>query len=100
MVKIEKVGVGQLTVPDKAFDNYYKAAGWHVVEGGKKATKATKVEETEEDEWAGFEEEEEVTKPLSEMNRPEMEAFAAKRGIDISGATSNRQLRELLKAHM
>lgn len=89
----------ELTVPTAAFDNFYKGAGWQKVD-----TASEPIIESEEDEWDGYDEnednEEEFTKPLSEMTRPELEAYAAKLGVDLSGLTSNKQYREAIKAAM
>lgn len=98
MVRIQKVvgdGTRELTVSTAAYNNFYKGAGWQKI--GVVSTVAAKSEE--EDEWDGFEEaDEEPSKPLSEMTRYELEAYAAKLGVDLTGLSSNKQYREAIKA--
>lgn len=103
MLRIVK-GKRTLKVTDKAYENFYKNNGWEIEKrlGTGKASasnsKKPKVEETEtEDEWAGIEDEE-VRKPLSEMNRQELEQYAAELGVDLTGLSSNKQYREAIKA--
>lgn len=101
MITIKKtIGKGTekvLTIPKSAYDNFYKGAGWQFDSATAKTSKTS----LEEDEWAGYDEnEEEITKPLSEMNRAELEEYAAKLGVDLSGLTSNKQYREAIKAAM
>ena len=55
------------------------------------------LDEIEED-WDSIEDDEEVSKPISEMNNAELKEYATKLGIDISGLSSNKQLREAIKA--
>ena len=104
MVTIEKaVGNGTasrvLTVPTSAYDNFYKGAGWRIVSSAVSKTVLNVAEEV--DEWDGYDDsEEEITKPLSEMNRTELEEYAAKLGVDLSGLTSNKQYREAIKSAM
>lgn len=94
----------KLKVTNKSFDNFYKSHGWEVIkEYGKSSKKSSKKEEDEwgdiskqEDEWEDVDED--VRKPLSEMNRQELEEYAAELGVDLSGLTSNKQIREAIKA--
>lgn len=103
MVRIRK-GEGEnkkeLRVPAAAFKNFYEGAGWQRVDAASEFASV----ETEEDEWDGYEGDEdgddEFTKPLSEMTRPELEAYAAKLGVDLTGLNSNKQYREAIKAAM
>lgn len=44
-------------------------------------------------------EEEEVEKPLSEMNRQELERKANSLGVDITGLTTNKQIREAIRSY-
>lgn len=101
MVKIwkgEGEGKRELKVPLAAFENFFKGAGWQKSEGNNTTNTS------EEDEWDdyvdGEESEEEFTKPLSEMNRYELEAYAAKLGVDLTGLNTNKQYREAIKAVM
>lgn len=103
MIRIQK-GEGEsrkeLKVPAAAFNNFYKGAGWQKVD----AVPESASMEAEEDEWDGYEDgeegDDEFTKPLSEMTRPELEAYAAKLGVDLTGLNSNKQYREAIKAAM
>lgn len=104
MVTIEKtIGSGPvsrtLTVPTSAYNNFYKSAGWRITSSI--VNEAAPLTE-EDDEWAGYDDgaEEEITKPLSEMNRTELEEYAARLGVDLSGLTSNKQYREAIKSAM
>jgi hypothetical protein len=110
MVKIVKDNK-VLTVTKSAFKNFYENAGWSVLSGTPSVdVKAEEVANTNSmntedstDEWDGYEEEaeqEEIEKPLSEMNREELTEKALAMGLDISKVTSNKQLRELIKSHM
>lgn len=113
MVDIVKNGK-TMTVARSAYEEIFKSNGWQPVNGNnenvevKNDVKDVPIENNPEDEltdddWANVEEEmndlEGVTKPLSEMNRSELEALAAELGIDVSEAKSNKQLRELIKNH-
>ena len=90
----------ELRVPTAAFKNFYEGAGWQRVNATSESTSV----ETEEDEWDGYEGDEdsddEFTKPLSEMTRSELEAYAVKLGVDLTGLNSNKQYREAIKAAM
>jgi len=112
MVKIAKDGVINI-VPMSAFNNYFKSFGWEIVGENytppipvieeKPAELVDKVEEAEQDEWDEVLDElkdEEVEKPLSEMNKEELLAKAQSMGIDISKANTNKQLREVIKSYM
>ena len=98
-------------VTDSAFNNFYKNAGWELSspsQASKKEVvedvKKEEVENTEqepdeiEEDWDSIEDDEEVSKPISEMNNAELKEYATKLGIDISGLSSNKQLREAIKA--
>lgn len=105
MIKICK-GEGNdkkvLKVPEAAYNNFYKGAGWRREDGVSDVVESE--ESPDEDEWSGYDDEEEndeeIMKPLSEMNRSELEAYAAKLGVDLTGLTSNKQYREAIKAAM
>lgn len=102
MVRIVK-GEKELTVPKNAYDNFYKNAGWTKV-GGKKqnGVQPEAVEPADDSEWdeALAEEEQEPTKPLSEMSRSELEQLARAKGISLAGLSNTRQIREAVKAAM
>lgn len=98
--KGEGEGKKELLVPVSAYENFYKGAGWTK---GDVVSEAS-LEEGDEDEWEGYDDgeegEEEFIKPLSEMSRSELEAYAAKLGVDLTGLNSNKQYREAIKAAM
>lgn len=110
MVRIRK-GANSLEVPDSAYENFYKAAGWiqEVVpvplpEGISPEEDVEVVyrseEEEKKDEWEEAEAEvpkdDGVEKPLSEMSREELIEKAKSLGVEV-GRMSNRQLREEIK---
>lgn len=108
--RIKKVAGNEvkiLIVPASAFDNFYKGAGWTLADEEERREEEVLDEEelvdegdaSEEDEWADVVEDE-VEKPLSEMNRSELEAKALSLGVDLTGLTSNKQYREAIKAAM
>lgn len=112
MIRIRKNGK-IMTVARSAYNEVYKPNGWAIVDGVEEENVEKNIEEENvesenesedeltDDDWADIEEEandlEGVSKPLSEMNRNELEAEAEKLGIDISAAKSNKQLRELIR---
>ena len=104
-----------------AYLNFFKDGGWFVkgedafplpvVEEEKVAEVETPVEpvedtvdDTEEEiadeEWDEVIAEEEVEKPLSEMNRQELIEKAESLGIEVDKKANNKQLREAIKAVM
>ena len=101
----------RLVVPSAAYDNFYKGAGWRKVDDNSvvpmKKTKrnvdtapVSDVNDVDDaDEWDGYEDDqEEYTKPLSEMNREELEKYAEKLGVDLTGLSTAKQYREAIKA--
>lgn len=107
MVAIKK-GSKRLRVPNSAYENYYKGFGWKLDDGVeiKKPAKQvenpvedlSQVDEDEEDWDSVVDEDEEVEKPLSEMNHNELKKKAASLGINTAGLNS-KQLREKIKNH-
>lgn len=103
MIKIKK-GVKVREVPKSAYNNFYKGAGWEIAEPDEETYKEENPinernaeDKNEEDEWADYEEDE-VEKPLSEMNGTELREKAESLGIDVTGLT-NKQMREKIKNH-
>ena len=107
-----KKGDKTLTVMKSAFEEYFANQGWSISNVGKLvavvetapekpiAEPEVEANDSEEEDWSEFEEEEvdeEIEKPLSEMNRAELEQKANSLGIDISEAKTNKQLREIIK---
>lgn len=100
IVKGEGENRKTLQVARSAYKNFYKSAGWQIDEDVKIVTSQ---EPDEDDEWAGYGddgEKDEPTKPLSEMSRAELEERAKKLGVDLTGLSSTRQMREAIKAAM
>lgn len=112
MVKISKNGK-TMTISRSAYKNFYEQNGWRIESGvDKENAIELKVEEDKsnevydqddltDDDWADVVEDEseleEVTKPISEMNKKELEALAKELGIDTSSVSTNKQLRELIR---
>lgn len=114
MIVIKK-GSKRLKVTKSAYKNFYKNAGWKKVSDTEtKVTNEVPVEATEDltepstedaeviedDDEDWDEEDEEPSKPLSEMNRAELEEFAGKLGVSLAGLSTNKQIREAIKAAM
>lgn len=105
-------------VSKSAFENFYKGAGWvekdsdvvsvdysnkrieKIKEVRQQETVEEPVEEDESDEdWEAAMQEDDVEKPLSEMNNYELKQKAESLGIDISGLKSNKEIREAIRAN-
>lgn len=97
MIVIEK-GAKTLEVSKSAYENFYRNAGWHSVEGSDLDTATVALDDVDEDAWDKALSEEEPTKPLSEMNRAELEAEAKRQGVSLAGLSSNKQIRDALRA--
>ena len=110
MVKIAKGNLVN-TVPKSAFDNFFKSQGWEMVEGDyapsipiveeKEVEEVVEEQEENSDEWDEVMDElkdDEVEKPLSDMNKEELISKANSLGMDITGLNTNKQLREAIKS--
>ena len=107
MVAIRK-GSKKLRVPNSAYENYYKGFGWKLDDGqeikkvsSKSETVAEELAQIDEDEedWDSVvDEDEEVEKPLSEMNYDELKKKAASLGINPTGL-NKRQLKDKIVNH-
>lgn len=117
-VKIKK-GEKVLTVPKTSFLNFFADQGWEEVKSSSHSGKEKKNEEVKEeelkdesveeeteetteevkDEWdeAMEEDEADIEKPISEMTKDELIAYADQNGIDISGLTKTSQIKEAIK---
>jgi hypothetical protein len=106
MVKVkrnEKI----MEVPNSVFENKMKANGWELVTGkeSKKSVEANETVENEsspadesfsDEEWEEAESDVEE-KPLSMLSTEELKELADKKGIDISGLKSDKQIREAIR---
>lgn len=115
MVKISKNGK-RMDVPSAAYQNFYKGAGWFIVEEPKTVTDVaepfddvhglvTDDEEVDDSEWDEVEEEEPeipegVEKPIAQMNHDELIEKAVRMGVDVSDNPNNKQLRERIRKHV
>lgn len=109
-----------------SFEDYFKNAGW--VEAGKNPASSNSQEaqeepsnkkvinnkeedkdvipeapgDSEKDEWDEVledeEEDEEIHKPIAEMNREELIKFAKDNNISLAGLTKNNQFKEAIRA--
>lgn len=81
----------------KVYNNYYKNAGWLIVNSAINHSG----DEEDAEEWDKLlEEEGGEEKPLSELNREELEAKAREMGVSLDGLTTVKQFREAIKAAM
>lgn len=104
MVVIKK-GTNRLKVTNSAYKNFYQYAGWVVEEEKTKKKEKPQPEvnndEVSDEEWdEAMSDDEEPTKPLSEMNRAELEELAKELGVNLAGLSTNKQIREAIKAAM
>ena len=108
-VKISKNGM-EKEVSKSAFENFFKNSGWEIAGDKKPATSQSKkkveekVEETVEnnndDEWDEVLEDEEIEKPLSEMNKKELIEYAEEKGISLAGLNTVNQFRQAIQDYM
>ena len=97
------------TVSKSSFDNYFKSQGWELAGGEnppvshiEPVEEKVDLEEPSDEEWDDVLDElkdDEVEKPISEMNKQELIAKAKSLGIDVTPEMTNKQLRELIKSH-
>lgn len=100
MVIISK-GEKKLKVTKSAYKNFYKHAGWVVEKEKVKVQSVIDTDDTSDEEWDEvMADDEEPTKPLSEMNRAELEEAAKELGVNLVGLSTNKQIREAIKAAM
>lgn len=98
-----------LRVSESSFKNYYKDFGWSVIltEPAKEDNKIIEEKEEEtiesqynevvnssDEDWDSIDEE--IDRPLSEMNKEELKALAERKGIDVSNINKVGQLRSIL----
>ncbi len=115
MITITKNGK-TTKVSRSAFENFYKGAGWVEMESDsvsvdysnkrvekikevRKEESAIEDEDESDEDWEAAMQEDEVEKPLSEMNNHELRNKAESMGIDVSGLKSNKELREAIRAN-
>ena len=111
-VKISKNGM-EKEVSVSAFENFFKNSGWEIAGGKKPATSQSKKEEkvekvveepaenNSEDEWDEvLEEDDEIEKPLSEMNKKELIEYAEEKGISLAGLNTVNQFRQAIQDYM
>lgn len=96
MIRISKGGK-ETSVTESAYKNYFARNGWTKIDTDSSDPSSDHGnddwdEETENDDW-----DEEPAKPLSEMNRAELEAYAKEKDVDLTGLTSNNQIRKAIK---
>lgn len=109
-VKISKNGM-EKEVSVSAFENFFKNSGWEIAGDKKPATSQSKKEEKEEvveepvennsdDEWDEVLEDEEIEKPISEMNKRELLDYAERNGISLAGLNTVNQFRQAIQDYM
>ena len=114
-------------VPKKTFEDYFKNAGWVEAGKNPASSNSQEAQEepsnkkvinnkekdkvvipeapgdSEKDEWDEVledeeEEDEEIHKPIAEMNREELIKFAKDNNISLAGLTKNNQFKEAIRA--
>ena len=109
-VKISKNGM-EKEVSVSAFENFFKNSGWKIAGDKKPATSQSKKEEKKEvveepvennsdDEWDEVLEDEEIEKPISEMNKKELLDYAERNGISLAGLNTVAQFRQAIQENM
>ena len=94
-----------------SYENFFKNSGWEIAGDKKPATSQSKKEEVKkeepveennnDDEWAeAMEEDEDIEKPLSEMNKKELMEYAEKNGISLAGLSTVAQYRQAIQDFM
>lgn len=101
LLKIVKDGKA-LIIPQGAYRTQYAPAGWVVEEPDGSSDDATEgdsdeLDDTDEDEDDDYYTMLEET-PLSELDLADLRALAEHRGIDITGITSAKKIREAIQA--
>ena len=100
MIVIKK-GKSKMKVAKSAYNNFYKGAGWEIDDEVSSVVYSSESDENdnsnEDDEWAGYEDEESIEKDLSEMSHSELKEKAESLGIDTTGMNT-KQLRAKLKS--
>lgn len=100
-----KKGKSKMKVAKSAYNNFYKGAGWEIDDEVSTVVYSSESDEkiednnsnNEDDEWAGYEDEETIEKDLSEMSHAELKEKAESLGIDTTGMNT-KQLRAKLKS--
>ena len=96
-----KKGKSKMKVAKSAYNNFYKGAGWEIDDEVSSVVYSSESDENdnsnEDDEWAGYEDEESIEKDLSEMSHAELKEKAESLGIDTTGMNT-KQLRAKLKS--
>ena len=110
-VKISKNGM-EKEVSVSAFENFFKNSGWEIAGDKKPATSQSKkeekvkevveepVENNSDDEWDEVLEDEEIEKPISEMNKKELLDYAENNGISLAGLNTVNQFRQAIQDYM
>lgn len=98
-----KKGKSKMKVAKSAYNNFYKGAGWEIDDEVSSVVYSSESDEklgndsNEDDEWAGYEDEDPTEKDLSEMSHAELKEKAESLGIDTTGMNT-KQLRAKLKS--
>lgn len=98
MVRIEKLGRAPMIVPKSAYENFFKNSGWTLSGSVGAESQVSDVSESVEDEWEELDQEYE--KPLGEMDLEELRNKAAEMGLDVSGLTTPKQVRDKIRKNM
>lgn len=115
MVELTKDGK-IIKVPASSYKNFFKSQGWVITDGVEKQSTPTPVtakkkvepiveeeievdvDDSSDEDWDEVLADEDVEKPLSEMNKKELLDKAASLGMDVSDQLTNKQLREAIKS--
>lgn len=85
-----------LRVSESSFENQFKPMGYRKLK--KRPDMSVQYEDDSEAEINAEDEVESI--PISEMNQRQLKAYAAKHGIDISGASSIKDARRMIQKHI
>ena len=86
-------GSSVIKVSKDAYEKLFKGLGYRPLKVRKSRERAFEYEEPENTEEVD-------TIPISEMNPKQLKEYAAKHGIDISGANSIKDARRIIQKHI
>lgn len=98
MVRIERLGSKPRLVAKSAYEGYFKHFGWTITGSASSVPTPDTNQGSEHDEWE--EVDQEYEKPIGEMDIEELRAKAAEMGLDITGLSTPKQIRDKIRKNM